>query len=122
MHALRGYTSDGARALSLSELLRLLVLGGKLQVEACVDQCVDKVKEALDVDGKDPGAAMEVLESVPSEMDGRKDVAALRNTAFSCLITAMIVKRMAPGGSGTGVGHRGELHRGKGREQERGGG
>jgi hypothetical protein len=96
MHALRGYTSDGERALSLSELLRLLVLGGKLQVEACVAQCVDKVKEALDVDGKDPGAAMEVLESVPSEMDGRKDVEALRNQAFLFLLMAMIVKRVAP--------------------------
>jgi hypothetical protein len=87
MHYGTGYCVDEGRTLSLAELVRLLVLGGKLQVEACVAQCVDKVGAA--VTGKDLGAAMEVLESVPSELDGRKDVAALRNKAFYHLLMAM---------------------------------
>jgi hypothetical protein len=80
IHAARGYTSDGARDLSLSELLRLLVLGGKLQVEACVAQCVDKVGMQLGYGSSAP--AMEVLEGIPNEMDGVKGVAGLRDRAF----------------------------------------
>jgi hypothetical protein len=76
----------------VAEVVRLLVLGGKLQVEACVAQCVDRLK--ADMEGLDPGAAMEVLESVPSEMDGRKDVAALRNTASYFLLKAIKAERV----------------------------
>jgi hypothetical protein len=74
-------------------LVRLLVLGGKLQVEACVAQCVDNVGTALravlGLSVGNPTEAMEVLESVPSEMDGRKDVEALRNQALHYLLLAM---------------------------------
>jgi hypothetical protein len=68
------------------------VLGGKLQVEACVAQCVDKVGAALS--DEDPGPAMEVLESVPSELDGRKDVEALRNKGLYFLLKAIRTGRV----------------------------
>jgi hypothetical protein len=84
IHGGTGYCVDEGRALSLAELVRLLVLGGKLQVEAC---SVAKLKAA--VTGKDPGTAMEVLESVPSEMDGRKGVKALRHKALYYLLLAL---------------------------------
>jgi hypothetical protein len=93
MHSGSGYCEHEGRALSLAEVVRLLVLGGKLQVEACVAQCVDKLKQVLCEE--DPGPAMELLESVPSEMDGRKDVEALRNLAFFCLVTVMESKGTA---------------------------
>jgi hypothetical protein len=93
MHHARGYTSDGGRALSSEELVRLLVLGGKLQVEACVAQCVDRLKAGMK--GLDPGAAMEVLESVPSEMDGVKGVEALRSRGLYFLLKAIKAERLA---------------------------
>jgi hypothetical protein len=92
MHHARGYTSDDGRALSSTELVRLLVLGGKLQVEACVAQCVDKVKKAME--SLDPAAAMEVLESVPSEMDGVEGVGTLRNAALYFLLKAIRAHRV----------------------------
>jgi hypothetical protein len=60
IHSMRGYTSDGPRPLSLAEVVRLLVLAGKLQVEPFAVQCVDKVGTALSEE--DPGPSMEVLE------------------------------------------------------------
>jgi hypothetical protein len=94
MHQVTGYTSSRGHDLSLAQRVRLLALGGKLQVEACVAQCVDKVERVLR--NKDAEAAMVVLESVPSEMEGREDVAALRKTAFDQLLSAMDPPRRAP--------------------------
>jgi hypothetical protein len=50
----------------------------------CVKECVDEVTKA--VTGKNPGPALEVLEGIPSEMDGVEDVEALRRLALGCVI------------------------------------
>jgi hypothetical protein len=79
----RGYLKDGDRALEPRELLRLAVLGGKVQVPACVAQCA----AALGADMTSEDAA-ELLTCMPGEMDGLEEIRALRHKALDVLVTA----------------------------------
>jgi hypothetical protein len=83
MQAGRGYLKDGDRSLEPRELLRLAVLGGKVQAPACVTQCAAALGANMSVED-----AVEVLSSMPGEMDGLEEIRALRHKALDMLVAA----------------------------------
>jgi hypothetical protein len=83
MQSGRGYLKDGDRFFEPRQLLRLAVLGGKVQVPACVAQCAAQL--AANMTGED---AVELLSSMPDEMDGLEEIKALRDKALDVLVAA----------------------------------
>jgi hypothetical protein len=86
MHGLKGvpYTRDGDQPLGPSQLVRFVILASKLQVPTCVSECAVELGRVMNVE-----VAMEVLEHVPSELDGRPEVRTLRQQARAELISAI---------------------------------
>jgi hypothetical protein len=89
MQGLKGvpYTRDGDRPLSHSQLVRLVILASKLQVHTCVSECAVELGRVMSVE-----VALEVLERVPSELDGSAEVCTLRQQARDALIGAIEAK------------------------------
>jgi hypothetical protein len=89
MQGLKGvpYTRDGDRPLAHSQLVRLVILASKLQVQACVSECAVELGRVMSVE-----VALEVLERVPSEMDACAEVRTLRHQAREALISAIEAK------------------------------
>jgi hypothetical protein len=84
MQAGRGYLKDGDVApFEPRQLLRLAVLGGKVQVPACVTQCAAALGANMTCED-----AAELLTFMPGEMDGLEGIRALRHKAFKVLIAA----------------------------------
>jgi hypothetical protein len=86
MQGLKGvpYTRDGDHPVSHSQLVRLVILASKLQVKTCVSECAVELGRVMSVD-----VAKEVLDHVPSEMDGWPEVRRLRQQARGVLIRAV---------------------------------
>jgi hypothetical protein len=78
------YTRDGDQPLAHSQLVRLVILASKLQVQACVSECAVELGRVMGVE-----VALEVLERVPSEMDACVEVRTLRRLAREMLIYAI---------------------------------
>jgi hypothetical protein len=74
LHAGKGYLTHNGEPLEQTQLLRLLVLGAKLQVDDCMAQCATELRtKAMDLE-----TAVSVMEVVPAEMDAYPEVKALR--------------------------------------------
>jgi hypothetical protein len=86
MQGLKGvpYTRDGDRPLAHSQLVRLVVLASKVQVQTCVSECSVELGRVMNVE-----VGMEVLERVPSELDACAEVRTLRQQARTALISAI---------------------------------
>jgi hypothetical protein len=67
--------------------VRLVILASKLQVPTCLTECAVELGRVMSVE-----VALEVLGSVPSEMDGCPEVRTLREKAREALIGAIEAK------------------------------
>jgi hypothetical protein len=73
---------DYGKPLECSQLIRLLVLGVKLQADDLVAQCATK----LGVTAMDLETALGLTEAVPAEMDAYGEVKTLREHAWVALV------------------------------------
>jgi hypothetical protein len=84
MQAGRGYLKDGDVApFEPRQLLRLAVLGGKVQVPGCVAQCAAALGANMTCED-----AAELLTCMPGEMDVLQEIRALRHKALDVLVAA----------------------------------
>jgi hypothetical protein len=82
LHAGKGYLQHNGESLQRDQLLRLLVLGAKLQADECIGQCAAE----LGVKAAHLETALGVMEEVPAEMDAYPDVRAVREHAWDALV------------------------------------
>jgi hypothetical protein len=81
LHEGKGYLQHDGDSLERNQLLRLLMLGAKLQANDCVRQCAAE----LWVKAAHLETALGVTEAVPAEMDAYPEVKALRGQAWNTL-------------------------------------
>jgi hypothetical protein len=83
LHADKSHPSEtGLSRFERGQVLRLLVLGVKLQADDFVAQCTTELgATAMDLE-----TALGVMEAVPGEMDAYPEVKALREYASSTLV------------------------------------
>jgi hypothetical protein len=82
LHEGKGYLHHDGNSVERIQLVRLLMLGAKLQADDCVRQCATKLgAKAMELE-----TVLAVMEAVPSEMDAYLDVRALREGAWDALV------------------------------------
>jgi hypothetical protein len=92
LHAGKGYLQRDGNPVERTQLVRLLVLGAKLQANACVAQCAAELgATALDLE-----TALGVMEGVPAEMGAYHEVKALRGHAWNALVKHVEVRDHNP--------------------------
>jgi hypothetical protein len=79
LHAGKGYLHHEGNPLEQTQLLRLLMLGVKLQADDCVAQCAAE----LGAKARDLETALTVVEAAPAEVEAYPEIKTLREHAWS---------------------------------------